>query len=127
LGPDHPDVFQSLNNLANNLRAQGRFAEAYTMIKRTISEQRAAQYIAYPILSAAAQAKVIDDQIALADSYNVFQFSSSSSASYAVDKLSQRFAVGSNELAALIRKDQDLSAERLNLDKLLITINGLGE
>ena len=119
LGPDHPYVFQSLHNVANNLFAQGRFAEAYSMVKRTMNEQRSSQDIVYPILRAALQSKVIDDSIALADSYDVVQFSSSSSSSYAVQKLSRRF-VGGPELETLIRREQDLSAERQNLDKLLI-------
>jgi hypothetical protein len=50
----------------------------------------------------------------------VFQFSSSSAAAKAVQKLAQRFAAGSGELAKLVRKDQDLTVEADRLDKALI-------
>ena len=42
------------------------------------------------------------------DSYKVLKISSSSTAADAVQKLGQRFATGSDELAAAVRKDQDL-------------------
>src|SRR5262249_25987632 len=37
LGPDHPDVGQSLNNLAGIYRAQGRYGEAEPLLERTIA------------------------------------------------------------------------------------------
>jgi CHAT domain-containing protein/tetratricopeptide (TPR) repeat protein len=37
LGPDHPDVAQSLNNLALLYRAQGRYAEAEPLYKRALA------------------------------------------------------------------------------------------
>jgi CHAT domain-containing protein/tetratricopeptide (TPR) repeat protein len=37
LGPDHPDVAQSLNELARLYRIQGRFAEAEPLFKRSIT------------------------------------------------------------------------------------------
>ena len=48
------------------------------------------------------------------------QFTSSSAAAEAVQKLSQRFATGSGQLAELVRKDQDLAVEADKLDKALI-------
>jgi tetratricopeptide (TPR) repeat protein len=35
-GPDHPDVGQSLNNLAELYRAQGRYAEVEPLYKRSL-------------------------------------------------------------------------------------------
>jgi tetratricopeptide (TPR) repeat protein len=37
LGPDHPDVATSLNNLAALYRAQGRYAEAEPLSKRSLT------------------------------------------------------------------------------------------
>ena len=36
LGPEHPDVADSLNNLANNYVDQGRYAEAEPLYKRCV-------------------------------------------------------------------------------------------
>jgi tetratricopeptide (TPR) repeat protein len=37
LGPDHPDVAQSLNNLAELYKTQGRYAEAEPLYKRSLA------------------------------------------------------------------------------------------
>ena len=37
LGPDHPDVAQSLNNLGNLYNAQGRYREAEPLLQRSIA------------------------------------------------------------------------------------------
>ncbi len=37
LGPEHPDVAQSLNNLAALYRAQGKYAEAEPLYKRSLA------------------------------------------------------------------------------------------
>ncbi len=37
LGPEHPDVAQSLNNLAALYQAQGRYAEAEPLYKRSLA------------------------------------------------------------------------------------------
>ena len=37
LGPEHPDVAISLNNLALLYRAQGRYAEAEPLLKRALA------------------------------------------------------------------------------------------
>jgi len=50
----------------------------------------------------------------------VAQRASSSAAAGAVSKLAARFAAGSGELAQLVRKDQDLTAEAESLDKTVI-------
>src|SRR6476660_1701883 len=54
------------------------------------------------------------------DSYKVLQASSSSAAADAVQKLAQRFAAGSGELAEIVRKDQDLAVGAAGLDKALV-------
>ena len=37
LGPDHPDVAQSVNNLADLYSAQGRYADAEPLYKRALA------------------------------------------------------------------------------------------
>ncbi len=37
LGPDHPDVAQSLNNLAGLLDTQGKYAEAEPLFRRALA------------------------------------------------------------------------------------------
>ncbi len=37
LGPEHPDVAQSLNNLAELYRAQGNYAEAEPLYQRSLT------------------------------------------------------------------------------------------
>ena len=53
-------------------------------------------------------------------SYTVLQRSVSSAAGEAISKLAARFSAGTNELAQLVRKDQDLTAESDRLDKGII-------
>ena len=64
--------------------------------------------------------KLIAPNEALNASYTVLQRSVSSAAGEAISKLAARFAAGTNELAQLVRKDQDLTAEADRLDKSII-------
>ena len=57
---------------------------------------------------------------ALDASYTVLQHSITSAAGEAISNLAARFAAGSDELAQLVRKDQDLTAEAERLDKIII-------
>ena len=52
--------------------------------------------------------------------YAVLQHSTSTAAGKAVSKLAARFAAGTNELAQLVREDQDLTAEADRLDQSII-------
>jgi CHAT domain-containing protein len=117
LGPDHPDVGLSLNNLAALHRAQGRYADALPIVKRTISHNFANKSIAFPVLYGAESGNLIAPGEVLESSYTVLQRSISSAAGEAISKLAVRFAAGTNELAQLVRKDQDLTAEVGQLDK----------
>ena len=120
LGPDHPDVAQSLNNLAELYDNQGRYADALPIVRRTIASRQAKNWSSFPVLIGAEKSNLIDQKQSFADSYNVLQFTSSSAAAEAVTKLAQRFAAGTNELATLVRKDQDLGAEDDKADKAII-------
>ena len=116
LGPDHPDVAHSLNNLAALYQVQGRDADALSVVQKVIARDNANKLIAFAVLYQSSSQNLISPTEALKSSYNVLQRSASSAAGKAVSLLAARFAAGSNELAQLVRKDQDFitEAERLN-------------
>jgi CHAT domain-containing protein/tetratricopeptide (TPR) repeat protein len=120
LGPNHPNVAVSLNNLAELYVFQGRYADALPIVKRMIASRQAENRGSFPALIGAEKSNLIDKERSFADSYNVVQFTSSSAAGEAVAKLAQRFAAGTDELATLVRRDQDLGAESEKTDKALI-------
>ena len=120
LGPDHPDVALSLNNLAALFTAQGRYADALPIVQRTISQNSAGKSVAFAVLYGSQSQNLIAPTQALNVSYTVLQRSVSSAAGEAISKLAARFAAGTNELAQLVRKDQDLTAEADRLDKSII-------
>ena len=117
--PAHPHIALTLNNLAALYNRQGRYADALPIIRRTIAARTTVASIALPILLRARQAKQVSEGQALADSYAIFQLTSSSPASDAITKIAQRNAAGSTELATLVRRDQDLSYEDAKLDKAI--------
>ena len=121
LGSDHPNTALSLNNLAELYHLQGRYGDALPFVKRTISQNSANKSIAFPILYGSENQKLITPKEALNASYTVLQRSISTAAGEAVSKLAARFAAGTNELAQLVRRDQDLTAEAGRLDKSIIT------
>jgi tetratricopeptide (TPR) repeat protein len=120
LGPDHPDVGVSLNNLAVLYGAQSRYAEALPILQRTISQNSANKSVAFGILYASQSQSFMSPAQALSASFTVLQQSASSAAGEAISKLATRFAAGTSELAQLVRKDQDLTAEADRLDKSII-------
>jgi CHAT domain-containing protein/tetratricopeptide (TPR) repeat protein len=120
LGRDHPDVARSLNNLAALYYNQGRYADALPIVKRTLSQGTADKRMAFPVLFASRTQKLASPARSLSDSYDIVQRASSSAAASAVSKLAARFAAGGGELAQLVRKDQDLTAEAERLDKAVI-------
>ena len=120
LGPEHSNVATSLHNLADLYNNQGRYADALPIVRRTIASRQAKKWSSFPALIGAEKSNLIDQKRSFADSYNVLQFTSSSAAAEAVTKLAQRFAAGTSELATLVRRDQDLSAETEKTDKSLI-------
>jgi tetratricopeptide (TPR) repeat protein len=121
LGPDHPDVAQSLNNLGSLYYNQGRYADALPFVKRTISQNSPYKSVTLAVMYASQNQKLIAPTEALELSYIVLQYSASSTAGEAVSKLAARFAAGTDELAKLVRKDQDFSAEADRLDKSIIS------
>jgi CHAT domain-containing protein/Tfp pilus assembly protein PilF len=119
-GPDHPDVARSLNNLATLYNQQLRYADALPIIRRAMLQRAARKFTAFPVLFASQAHNLINPEEALTDSYEIVQRASSSAAASAVSMLAVRFAAGSDELAQLVRKDQDLTAEQESLDKTVV-------
>ena len=120
LGPDHPDVATSTSNLANFLQASGRAADALPFAQRTLAGNRAQLRVVLPILFAARQQRLLGDDKALDEALAAIQRGTQSSAAAAVNKLAVRMAAGSDRLAELVRKDQDLAAESEALDKAIV-------
>jgi CHAT domain-containing protein/Flp pilus assembly protein TadD len=120
LGPDHPDVATALNNLAALYDNQGRYADALPIIAQTLSQGTGNKTVAFPVLFASQTQNLVSAAQALADSSEIVQRTSSSAAANAVSKLAARFAAGTDELAQLVRKDQDLTLEAGRLDKSIL-------
>jgi tetratricopeptide (TPR) repeat protein len=120
LGPEHPDVAFSQNNLADLYRAQGRYSDAIPIMLKIISQNRANKSLAFAVLYGSQSHNLISATKAFDASFNALQQSMSSAAGEAVSKLAARFAAGTNELAQLVRKDQDLTVEADRLDKIII-------
>jgi CHAT domain-containing protein len=120
LGPDHPDVATSTSNLAYFLQMSGRTAEALPLAEKTLRNDRAQLRVVLPILFSARQQQLLPDDKALDEALAAIQRGTQSSAAAAVNKLAVRLAAGSDRLAELVRKDQDLAAESEALDKTII-------
>lgn len=121
LGPDHPDVVTSVSNLAYFLHASGRTADALPLAERTLRSDRAQLRVVLPVLFSGRQQHLLPDDKALDEALAAIQRGTQSSAASAVNKLAVRLAAGSDRLAELVRRDQDLAAESDVLDKAIIT------
>jgi CHAT domain-containing protein len=120
VGPEHPDAWTSRNNLASLYQAAGRTADALPLVERAIASERAPLRVALPVLFAAQRQQLMPAEKALDDALNAVQRGAQSSAATAVNKLSVRLAAGSDHLAELVRRDQDLAAEAEALDKAIV-------
>jgi tetratricopeptide (TPR) repeat protein len=120
LGREHPDVALSLNNLAELYLTQSRYSEAIPIVQRTIAHNSTNKSIAFAVLYGSQSQNLMSSRGALDASYTVLQRSVSSAAGEAVSKLAARFAAGTTELARLVRKDQDLTAQADRLDKSIV-------
>jgi hypothetical protein len=76
--------------------------------------------VALPALYDAQRQQLIASGTALDDALNVIQRGAQSSAASAVNKLAVRLAAGSDRLAELVRRDQDLGSEAESLDKSIM-------
>jgi CHAT domain-containing protein/tetratricopeptide (TPR) repeat protein len=119
-GPDHPNVATSLINLASLYKSQGRYVDALPLVRTTAQKGFYWKNTHLAVLAGAFTTSLITKPAALTESYRIVQQATSSAASNAITQLSVRFAAGSDELAKLVRREQDLSAENERLDKTLI-------
>ena len=120
VGPDHPDTVTSVNNLASLEQAEGRTADALALVERTIVAGRTQAGTALAVLFDAEQKHLMPADRALDEALDVAQRGSQSAAASAVNKLAVRLAAGSDRLAELVRRDQDLASEADRLDKAVI-------
>jgi CHAT domain-containing protein len=120
LGPDHPDLAASLGNLAAFYQAQGRTRDALPLVQRTIASGRAPLRTAVPVLFDAQRQQLMPAEQALDQALDVIQRGAQSSAASAVNKLAVRLAAGTDRLAQLVRRDQDLAAEADALDRAIV-------
>jgi CHAT domain-containing protein/tetratricopeptide (TPR) repeat protein len=120
MGLSHPTVAIFLNNLADLYRLQGRYADALPLVRRITEDSVEQRGIYLPILLGASANSLISRTDAISESYLLIQRVTSSAASNAINQLSVRFAAGNDQLAQLVRKDQDLGAEIQGLDNGLI-------
>src|ERR1700682_4879594 len=120
LGADHPDLATSLNNLASLYQAEGRTADALPIVEQTIANGRAQSRVALAVLFAAQQQQLMPAEKALDEALGAVQRGTQSSAASAVNKLAVRLAAGTDRLAQLVRRDQDLATEAETLDKAII-------
>jgi CHAT domain-containing protein/Tfp pilus assembly protein PilF len=120
LGANHPDVAASANNLASLYQAEGRTGDALPLLQSMIAGGRAQVRVALPVLFDAQRQQLIPAEKALDDALDAIQRGTQSSAASAVNKLAVRLAAGSDRLAELVRRDQDLASETEALDKALV-------
>ncbi len=125
LGPDHPGVAIDLNNLAGLYLQEGRYSKALPLIQMLIKRKAGFSLPALPVLFAAQGKNLISGTDAIDDSLNVVQRVEQTGAGKALNALAARFAAGSDRLAELVRKDQDLAGEAAALDKALSAALGL--
>lgn len=121
LGPDHPDVATSQNNLAAFYQGQKRTNDALPLVQQTIASGRAQLRVALPVLFDAQARQLVSIEQASDDALNAIQRGTQSSAASAVNKLAVRLAAGTDRLAELVRRDQDLAAETETLDKAIVS------
>jgi tetratricopeptide (TPR) repeat protein len=120
LGSNHPAVAESVNNLAALYLLQGRYNDALPLVREAAQMGFERKWVSLAVLTGAVDKSVIERSDALDEGYQVVQRATSSAASNAINQLFVRFAAGNDQLAQLVRRDQDLSSENERLDKLIV-------
>ena len=120
LGYTHRYVADSLANLALVYAAEGRFSDALPLIRANTHNGFILKSVQLPILMGAFSISLFTRTDAVNESYEVVQRATSTAASNAISKLAIRLGTGSDQLAQLIRVDQDLASENDRLDKSIV-------
>lgn len=108
-----------MNNLAALYQDEGRSGDALSLVEHMIAGRRAQLRVALPVLYAAARQQLLSSAKAMDEALDAIQHGAQSQAASAVNN-AVRLAAGSDRLADLVRKDQDLAAETEALDKAII-------
>jgi hypothetical protein len=119
VGSDHPETATLVNNLAALYQDEGRSGDALSLVEHMIAGRRAQLRVALPVLYAAARQQLLSSAKAMDGALDAIQHGAQSQAASAVNN-AVRLAAGSDRLADLVRKDQDLAAETEALDKAII-------
>jgi tetratricopeptide (TPR) repeat protein len=120
LGPSHPRVARSLNDLAWLYVKEGRYADALPLVRTAAQMGFARKSVFLAVLTGAAEELTLTNADAFNEAYQVVQRATSTAASKAINQLAVRFTVGNNQMAQLVRRDQDLMAAADRLDKDII-------
>ena len=120
LGPGDLEVARSLNNLTLLYGEQRRYTDALPLVRRMILQKSALAWSALPVLFGAQIERLIGTEEVLDDGLNVLQIGRQTAAGQALNALAVRFAAGTDRLAQLVRKDQDLAGEAAALDKAIV-------
>jgi CHAT domain-containing protein len=119
-GPNALYTARALNGLTLTYDEQRRYADALPLVLKSIAHGSATTEAALPALFGAYAGGVITAGEALDDSLNVVQRANQSSTGDALKALAVRLSSGSDRLAELVRKDQDLASEAKGLDKQIV-------
>src|SRR5262249_51237476 len=95
-------------------------AEALPLVERAMAGGHAQAGTALAVLFDAGRKQLMSADTALDDALDVAQRGAQSSAASAVNQLAVRLAAGSDHLAELVRRDQDLASEADTLDKAVV-------
>ena len=120
LGQNHPAFAHSLNNLASLYAYEGRYAEALQLVRAAAQNGYPEKSIYLTALAGAVKKSILTDADAFNEAYQIVQRVTSTAASKAVNQLAVRFATGNDQLARLVRREQDLTLEIERLDKLIV-------
>ena len=141
-GQDHPNIVTVLNNLAAIYHAENRYIDALGASRRAVgilvrrveqvtaklgnnseNELRERRYVFLNFISILANAPTSanDPSAEVVDeAFRTAQFASATKAGGAIVAMAARYAAGSDALAALIRKQQDLQGRWQALDEALL-------
>jgi len=124
-GADHPATAYSANHLAVTYRQLNRHADALALARSATRSGVPVRDFHLGLLETALAQDIISKWDAVAESLDLVQRTATSSTSIAVDQLAVRLAAGSDDLARLVRRDQDLAVEAGTLDRSLIAMVSL--
>ncbi|MGA7667586.1 MAG: hypothetical protein WBW13_22510, partial [Pseudolabrys sp.] len=89
------------------LQSISQWAEALPLVRAATERGHVNLPVHLSVLLGAKQTKDISEGKAITESFDVVQRATSTAASAALSQLGVRFAAGTDDLAQLVRKDQD--------------------